>query len=74
MKKIIKKKTYNTETANIIDRKTSGEWGDADGYEEILYATKKGEYFIYAVGGAESKYPQENIIAVTKKEAEAFQK
>lgn len=41
MKKMIKKKVYNTQTAKEISRTTFGEFGDADGYEEILYETKK---------------------------------
>ena len=34
MKKMIKKKVYNTQTAKEISRTTFGEFGDADGYEE----------------------------------------
>lgn len=72
MKKTIKKKTYNTETAEIIARKTEGQWGDPAGYEEILYKSHKGDYFLYGVGGADSKHPQENITAMSKEEAEIF--
>ena len=46
MKKIIKKKTYNTDTAIEISRITFGEFGDPKGYEEILYETKKGDRFV----------------------------
>ncbi len=62
MKKMIKKIVYNTQTAEEISRTTFGEFGDADGYEEILYETKKGDRFIYGIGGPESKYPEETII------------
>lgn len=62
MKKIIKKKTYNTDTAVEISRITFGEFGDPKGYEEILYETKKGDRFVYGIGGPESKYPIETII------------
>ena len=62
MKKMIKKKVYNTQTAKEISRTTFCEFGDADGYEEILYETKKGDRFIYGIGGPESKYPEETII------------
>ena len=62
MKKMNKKKVYNTQTAKEISRTTFGEFGDADGYEEILYETKKGDRFIYGIGGPESKYPEETII------------
>lgn len=72
MKKIINRKTYNTDTADIVSRKTSGEWGDPKGYEEILYQTRKGDYFIYGIGGVDSKYPKETIIATTADEAKNF--
>ncbi len=64
MKKIIKKKTYNTDTAKEISRITFGAFGDPDGYEEILYETRKGDRFIYGIGGKESKYPVETIVPV----------
>lgn len=72
MKKIINRKTYNTDTADIVSHKTSGEWGDPKGYEEILYKTRKGDYFIYGIGGDDSKYPKETIIATTADEAKNF--
>lgn len=72
MKKVIKRKTYNTETAEIVSRKTNGEWGDPKGYEEILYKTAKNEYFIYGIGGTDSKYPKEDIVLVTAAEAKEF--
>ena len=62
MKKIIKKKTYNTETAIEIRRISFGEFGDPKGYEEVLYETKKGDRFVYGIGGPESKYPEETIV------------
>ena len=74
MKKIIAKKTYNTDTAALIGHITFGEFGDAAGYEEMLYQTKKGDFFIYGLGGAESKYPEETIKALTEAEAKAWQK
>ena len=61
MKKIIKKKTYNTDTAIEISRIAFGEFGDPKGYEEILFETKKGDRFVYGIGGPESKYPEETI-------------
>lgn len=72
MKKIIAKKTYNTETAEALKNKSFGQYGDPAGYEETLYKTKKGLFFIYGVGGASSKYPVENIVAITEAEANEF--
>ena len=72
MKKSINRKVYNTETAEQVNQKTFGSFGDPAGYEEILYKTRKGDYFIYGVGGPDSKYPEADIVAVTKEEAEQF--
>ena len=72
MKKSISRKVYNTDTAELIKTNNYGEFGDPAGYQESLYRTPKGDYFIYGVGGAESKYPEENIVAVKPEEAEQF--
>lgn len=68
MKKIICKVEYDTENAELIAKFVSGEFGDPAGYEESLYKTPDGKYFIYVNGGAESIYPEENIkrLAQTK--------
>ena len=61
MKKIICKVEYDTDNAELIAKFTSGEMGDPAGYEESLYKTQAGKYFLYVNGGAESVYPEENI-------------
>ncbi len=61
MKKVICKVEYDTETAALIEKRTFGEFGDPAGYEESLYQTADGKYFLYCFGGAESKYPEEKI-------------
>jgi hypothetical protein len=61
MKKIVRGKVLDTETAEIVKKITFGEFGDATGYEETLYVSPEGAYFIYTNGGSESKYPFENI-------------
>ena len=61
MKKIICKKEYDTETATLIQKCTVGTFGDPAGYEEILFQTPEGLYFVYGVGGEASKYPTEDI-------------
>lgn len=61
MQKIICKKVYDTENATLIKKVTYGTFGDPNGWEESLYQTPEGNYFLYTNGGAESKYPVENI-------------
>ena len=46
MKKIICKKEYDTETATKIKQYTNGYFGDPAGYEETLYQTPGGLYFL----------------------------
>lgn len=69
MKKIIAKKTYNTDTAIKLGEFSVGYFGDPEGYQEILYKTKTGNHFVYGIGGAQSVYPQETIKALTNDEA-----
>ncbi len=66
MKKIICKKEYDTETATLVKKFTSGTFGDPAGYEELLYQTPEGLYFVYGDGGEESPYPQETITRIAK--------
>ncbi|MBQ3547940.1 MAG: hypothetical protein IJA44_05660 [Clostridia bacterium] len=74
MKKIICKVEYDTETAALVKKNTFGEFGDATGYEESLYVTENGKYFLYVNGGAESKYPEENIKRMSVEKAEEWRK
>ena len=61
MQKIICKKVYDTETSTLLKKVTHGVFGSPDGWEESLYQTESGNYFLYTNGGAESKYTTENI-------------
>lgn len=72
MKKIICKVKYDTENATLIKKVTSGNFGESDGYEEALYQTDKGAYFLYVNGGADSKYPKEDIKRMSKDKAKLF--
>ncbi|MCQ2481339.1 MAG: hypothetical protein MJ121_04390 [Clostridia bacterium] len=72
MKKIICKREYDTETSELIKKCTAGTYGDPAGYEESLYKTEKGYYFLYTNGGAESKYTKEDIKSVSAKKAEEW--
>ncbi len=66
MKKNIGKKEYNTETATLIKQFTYSYFGDPAGYEETLYQTPDGFFFIYVCGGKDSIHPEENIIRLAK--------
>jgi hypothetical protein len=61
MKKIICKVEYDTESSELIAKKAVGEFGDPAGYEESLYKTANGKFFLYVNGGAESPYAKEDI-------------
>ena len=50
MKKIICKKEYDTETATVVKKVVRGYFGDPAGYEEILFQTPGGLYFVYTHG------------------------
>ncbi len=69
MKKTVRKNEYDTETAVLVKKFTSGAFGDAAGYEETLYQTEGGLYFLYVNGGAESPYKEENIKCISKAKA-----
>ena len=58
MKKIICKKEYDTENATLIKKHTYSYYGDPAGYEETLYQTPGGLYFLYVAGGEASQYPR----------------
>ena len=66
MKKIICKKEYDTETATLIKKFVCGFYGAPAGYEETLYQTPAGLYFLYVCGGENSPYPTEDIVRVAK--------
>ena len=72
MKKIICKKEYDTETATALKRFTYSVWGDPAGYEEILFQTPEGLYFIYVCGGIASPYPGEDILRLAKAKVDTW--
>ncbi len=73
MKKVICGKEYDTSASTLIKKNTYGNFGDSDGYEESLYVTESGNYFLYTNGGVDSKYTKEDIKRLSKKSAEAWQ-
>jgi hypothetical protein len=57
MKKIINGAKYDTATAKKLGEWTNGHrYGEFSYYEESLYRTKSGRYFLYGSGGAMTKY------------------
>ena len=72
MKKIICKKEYDTETARLVKKRAIGDFGDESGYEESLYVTEGGNYFLYVNGGEDSKYKKEDIKRMSRAAAEAW--
>lgn len=66
MIKIICKKEYDTEKSEFVQKHTVGFYGDPNGYEECLFKTTGGLYFLYVNGGSTSPYPQPDIIRLAK--------
>ncbi len=72
MKKIICKVEYDTDVSEIVFKNTFGQIGDPAGYEETLYKTPDGKFFLYTNGGEESPYTAEAISRMSAKKAEEW--
>lgn len=72
MKKVICKVEYDTENAELVAKFTSGAFGEADGYEESLYKTESGKFFLYVNGGEESPYKKEDIKKLSPAKADEW--
>ncbi len=72
MKKIICKKVYDTESALLIKKTTFGYFGSDEGYEETLYQTDGGLYFLYVNGGEKSKHTKEDLIRMSAERAKVW--
>ncbi len=72
MKKVICKVEYDTEASVVVAKYTSGEFGDPAGYEETLYETAAGKFFLYVNGGAESIYAKEDIKRMSAAKADEW--
>ncbi len=72
MKKIICKVEYDTETSELLKKKTFGEFGVPEGYEESLYKTESGKFFLYVNGGENSPYKKEDIKRLAAAKAEEW--
>ena len=72
MKKVICKVEYDTETAELVKKNTFGAFGDPAGYEESLYKTADGKFFLYVNGGEDSPYKEETIKRMSAAKAEEW--
>lgn len=63
---------YDTQNSTIDKKFTYGAPGDPCGYEETLYITSDGRYFVYTNGGIYSKYPKENIFPIAREEVKSW--
>lgn len=72
MKKVIGKTVYDTETSTLVKKITFGQFGESDGYEESLYETQSGLFFMYVNGGEHSKHPKENITRISAEKKNAW--
>ena len=84
MRKTISGARYDTETARFLAAHYEGKdmFGGPDCYEELLYRTKAGKFFLYCSGESESKYsaigpdgksiPGERIVPISQDDAYEF--
>ena len=68
-----KKHIYDTSKAEPLGNRIYSYFGDPAGYEETLYKTKGGLYFLWGLGGVDSPYDSgEDIRPISKDEAQAW--
>ena len=74
MKKFICKVEYDTENSELLGKVTAGYIGDPAGYEECLFKTAGGKYFLYTNGGEQSPYTKEAITRLSAEKADEWLK
>jgi hypothetical protein len=68
-----KRRIFDTTKAEDLGSRAYSYYGDPAGYEETLYKTKGGLYFLCGIGGTERPYADgEDIHPLTANEAEAW--
>ena len=72
MKKVICKVEYDTEAAELLQKRSVGCYGDPAGYEECLFRMPDGKMFLYMNGGEESPYPEETIKRISAAKADEW--
>lgn len=69
-----KRRMYDTEKSTVLGTRSFGYFGDPAGYEETLYQTPKGFYFVMGKGGEESPYANDDDVhPISAEEAAAWQ-
>lgn len=61
MKRVIEGHRYDTDTAKKIGTDGYSNRSDFDYWEETLYKTKSGFFFIHGEGGPRSRYEARNL-------------
>ncbi len=72
MKITINRRVYDTDNAELLGGTAHGFFGQTDGYEEKIFRTRQCSYFIYGVGGENSKYPEASILPMQAADAKAW--
>ncbi len=68
-----KKHVYDTEKAEALGSCAFSYYGDPAGYEETLYKTKGGLFFLCGIGGEQSPYADgEDIRPISEADAKAW--
>lgn len=67
-----KSHVYDTERSTKVGTRNVGCYGDPAGFQEILYKTKAGLFFVVGKGGETSPYPVEDIRPISAEEAGDF--
>lgn len=72
MKKKIGRKVYNTEKSKYVGTNVEGEFGNPYGIEEQMYKKGHGDFFLVVSGGAESQYPEADILPLSLDDAKEW--
>jgi hypothetical protein len=68
-----KRRVFDTDKATAMGNRAFSYYGDPAGYEETLYKTKGGLFFLWGIGGEASPYGAgEDIHPLTESEANAW--
>jgi hypothetical protein len=65
LKAKIGRTVYDTDNAANLGCKYVGDFGQPEGYEEKLYSTESGKFFLYGAGGIDSPYGEPSIKLLT---------
>ena len=72
MQKYMYNKIYDTETATLVRKFTCGQYGDPTGYEECLFQTPDGLFFLFVQGGPDSPYPRADLLRIGKAKVDTW--